>query len=283
MSHHSQKFVVLLALGILSTGAFAEGPKIYEELNEPVEVVDCMTHKCVEVQSAGGSIGNASSRNLERFGNAASSDAAAGDVDTSADENGAPSGGVEFESGYQPPVGVLGADTDFESEFQSFTKIQKDFTSTFTSPSQHAASPSASTLESSNDYSQIAEDELESAWSKTINSENAYFDSIAFLAGASGDSQAQNAIAHATISAHLAIDVGDIQAELIGDTKEIVFQGGALDTQKDQMNNAAGRGIGEEILARGGSAEDVGEAIANAYKAGKLWIIRNGKIVPSNQ
>lgn len=243
--------------------------KIYQEFDPGGGVPACYIHRCVSVGRAGDS-----ERNAVRGGQVVAPPTnPTNETDTNA----------SFESNYQVPPGVLGANTDLESEFSDFVNANREFIATFGGDS--ALSTGQTPVDSFNlatAIQAVAPAPVKKAWEKIINSQNAYFDSIAALADANTDPEAQNAIAHATISAHLGIDASLADAKLLGEAKEFFTNGGKLDTAKDFRNNAAGIVIAIRIAQNGGSAEDIPQAIADAYRNGELWIIRNGKIVPSN-
>jgi hypothetical protein len=52
--------------------------------------------------------------------------------------------------------------------------------------------------------------------------------------------------------------------------------------KKDRMKNVFGQEIGVEISLNGGDSSDIPQAIGQAYRDGRLWIIRGESIVPSN-
>lgn len=266
--------IFVATIVFLPTSTFAQSPKIYEEAPLGETIPMCVTHKCVEAGSAGGSIGNAHTAHSRETRNS---------IQPTSEEIRT----TEFERNYVPPIGILGANTDLKAEFSDFVAASRVFASSFSRARLSSGSSSVPILDPG-DFSSSSIYERGSlyateAWSTIINSQNAYFDSIAALADAATDSEAQNAIAHATISAHLTMELGEKVAEAIGDTKEVALQGGELDTAKDLLNNAAGREIAKDILTNGGAIEDIPAAIASAYRDGDLWIIRNGEVVPSNK
>lgn len=274
---------IYASLVILSNTAQSEGlsPKIYQKI-DPREIggggiPPCYIHKCVSVGRAGDS--ERTSSPSRRLNSSPTNPSNSTSVDNSAIQ---PTVESNFESAYQAPAGVLGANVNLEAEFSDFINANREFTATF------GLNSSVSTGQVSSDSFNIDKiktttySQAKDAWGEIINSQNDYFDGIAALAEAGDDPQAQNAIAHATISAHLAVDFGGEIAEAVGDTKEIVFDGGELDTAKDLLNNTAGRDIALEIIENGGSVVDIPAAISDAYRNGRLWIIRNKKIVPSS-
>ena len=259
---------------IVSDASLAQSNKIYEELQRDEGIPMCVIFECVEVPRAGASV------TQDRREPASTNENRANGQPKAVDEG--------FVSGYQPQPGVLGANTNLEAEFKDFLAANHAFLSTFARSSPSATNRTSSGGYTSKDFDSGTIKEKgtsygKEAWSKIINSQNAYFDSIAWIAGAETDGEAQNAIAHATISAHITMELGEAIAESIGDTKEIAFRGDDLDTAKDLLNNAAGREIAREILANGGTVADIPVAIAKAYRDGELWIIRDGKIAPSNE
>lgn len=265
--------IFVAAIIFVPNSIFAQSPKIYEEAPPNETIPMCVTHKCVEAGSASGSIGNAQTAHGRETSNSSQ---------PSSEESRA----NEFGSTYVPSIGILGASTDLEAEFRDFVAANRTFASSFSRARLSSGSSSAPTFDpgdfSSSSIYERGNLYATEAWSTVINSQNAYFESIAGLADAATDSEAQNAIAHATISAHLTMELGEEIAEAIGDTKEVVLQGGDLDTAKDLLNNAAGREIAKDILTNGGAVEDIPAAISSAYRDGDLWIIRNDEVVPSN-
>lgn len=192
---------------------------------------------------------------------------------TNVDVGSGEANGDGFVSDYEPEPGILGVETDLNAEFSSFIS---DFENQLTSIGISAQPDSGSSLaDGAYEYAQ-------QVWSGFINSQNAYFDSIAFIADAETDPQAQNAIAHAAASAHLALDSSIADAFILGEMKEVLMGGDSLDTQKDRMNNVVGREIAVEISLGGGDSSDIPQAIADGYRNGRLWIIRGDSIVPSD-
>lgn len=192
---------------------------------------------------------------------------------TNLDVGSAENSGETFPNNFEVQPGILGVDTDLNEEFSSFIN---DFEVRLDRIGFVAEPDSASNLaDGAYEYAQHL-------WSSLINSQNAYFDSIAFIADAETDPQAQNAIAHAAASAHLAMETSIADAFIFGEMKEILMVGDNLDTHKDRMNNAVGREIAVELSLGGGDASDIPQAIADAYRNGQLWIIRRQSIVPSD-
>lgn len=248
---------------------------IYERLAPSGPLSICLFVQCEEVGRIGGSLHKQSRQDKP--------------TDTEVETTGQREGNYEIEPG------ILGADTDLSSEFADFIEdFSETLQSSFSDLGVSADSASGVVL-------------TMNSWGDLIFGRDDMFRAIAAKAGADGNISAINAVAHATASAFLAVDVGETFAVELGDLNEIfpptfrslgellttapfdleiiLDQAGSLnlDTAKDLLNNSIGREIGLAIKAQGGSTSDIAEAMAAAFRNGELWIVIDGQIVESNK